>query len=82
MIALTGSAPYMVVDLSGGVDALSYPVTYLSSVPEGGWDDEYKTTKLVLRLIPPGTFMMGSPSDELGRKSSEVLHCVVLSKPF
>ena len=82
MIALTGSAPYMVVDLSGGVDALSYPVSYLSSVPEGGWGDEYKTTKLVLRLIPPGSFMMGSPSDENGRGRYEDLHGVVLTKPF
>ena len=82
MIALTGSAPYMVVDLSGGVDALSYPVSYLSSVPEGGWGDEYKTTKLVLRLIPPGSFMMGSPSDETRRSSYEDLHGVVLTKPF
>ena len=70
MTALVGGAPYMVVDLSGGVDALSYPVSYLSSVPAGGWTDEYKTTKLVLRLIPPGTFMMGSPSDELGHNLS------------
>lgn len=82
MIALVGAAPYMVVDLSGGVDALSYPVSYLSSVPEGGWGDEYKTTKLVLRLIPPGSFMMGSPSDENGRDSNEDLHVVVLTKPF
>lgn len=82
MTALTGGAPYMVVDLSGGVDALSYPVSYLSSVPAGGWTDEYKTTKLVLRLIPPGTFMMGSPSDELGRDSNETLHQVTLTKPF
>lgn len=82
MIALVGAAPYMVVDLSGGVDALSYPVSYLSSVPEGGWGDEYKTTKLVLRLIPPGIFMMGSPSDESGRSDYEDLHGVVLTKPF
>ena len=82
MIALTGAAPYMVIDLSGGVDALSYPVSYLSSVPEGGWDDEYKTTKLVLRLIPPGSFMMGSPSDENGRGNDEDWHAVVLTKPF
>ena len=82
MIALVGAAPYMVVDLSGGVDAISYPVSYLSSVPEGGWGDEYKTTKLVLRLIPPGSFMMGSPSDESGRSSYEDLHGVVLTKPF
>ena len=85
MIALVGAAPYMVVDLSGGVDAISYPVSYLSSVPEGGWCDEYKTTKLVLRLIPPGSFMMGSPSDELGHNrntSRETLHGVVLTRPF
>lgn len=87
MTALTGGAPYMVVDLSGGVDAISYPVTYLSQVPEGGWTDEYKTTKLVLRLIPPGTFMMGSPSDELGHEYGydgvrETLHQVTLTKPF
>lgn len=85
MTALTGGAPYMVVDLSGGVDALSYPVSYLSSVPAGGWNDEYKTTKLVLRLIPPGTFMMGSPSDELGHNwagNYETLHQVTLTKPF
>ena len=84
MTALVGGAPYMVVDLSGGVDAISYPVSYLSQVPEGGWTDEYKTTKLVLRLIPPGTFMMGSPSDELGRNCgyAETLHQVTLTKPF
>lgn len=84
MTALTGGAPYMVVDLSGGVDALSYPVSYLSSVPAGGWTDEYKTTKLVLRLIPPGTFMMGSPSDELGhnRSNKETIHQVKLTRPF
>lgn len=53
------SATYCVVDLSGGADATSYPVTYLDSVPVGGWTDEYKTTKLVLRYIAPGSFSMG-----------------------
>ena len=84
MCALVGGAPYMVVDLSGGVDALSYPVSYLDSVPEGGWTDEYKGDKLVLRLIPPGTFLMGSPTDELGRNIgySETQHMVMLTKSF
>ena len=49
---------YCVIDLSGGPDSTSYPVSYVSSVPSGGWNDEYKTTKLVLRRIEPGTFMM------------------------
>jgi formylglycine-generating enzyme required for sulfatase activity len=86
MCALVGGAPYMVVDLSGGVDALEYPVSYLSSVPAGGWTDEYKTDKMVLRLIPPGTFLMGSPTDELGfgwnNKSYETRHQVTLTQPF
>ena len=76
---------YMVVDLSGGTGASSYPVSYLSSVPEGGWGDEYKTTKLVLRLVQPGTFTMGSPSGEIGRDTSatgELQHQVTLTKPY
>ena len=51
---------YYVIDLSGGPDAVNYPVTTLSAAPAGGvWPDEYKTTKLVLRKIDAGTFMMG-----------------------
>ena len=51
---------YCVIDLSGGSNASSYPVTYLDASPSGGFNtDEYKTTKLVLRKIDPGTFMMG-----------------------
>ncbi|MBO7446706.1 formylglycine-generating enzyme family protein [bacterium] len=73
---------YMVVDLSGGTSASSYPVSYLADVPQGGWTDEYKTTKLVLRKIEPGTFTMGSPSGELGRQTSEDLHQVTLTKAF
>ena len=45
---------YVVIDLSGGANATSYPVSYLSNVPSGGWTDEYKTTKLVLRKIDAG----------------------------
>ncbi len=61
---------YCVIDLSGGASASSYPVSYLADVPSGGWTDEYKTTKLVLRLIEPGTFMMGGS------------YQVTLTKPF
>ena len=49
---------YCVIDLSAGADAESYPVSYLTDVPDGGWADEYKTTKLVLRRIEPGAFKM------------------------
>ena len=59
----TASGLYCVVDLSGGPDAKKYPVSYMSDVPKGGWSDEYKTTKLVLRRIEPGVFKMG-PTDK------------------
>ena len=50
---------YMVVDLSAGSgEGAAYPVSYLTAGPAGGWTDEYKTTKLVLRRIEPGTFIM------------------------
>ena len=37
---------YMVVDLTSGA------ITYLDSVPSGGWGNTYKSTLLVLRKIP------------------------------
>ncbi len=80
-----GDAPwtYLVVDMSEGQDAYRWPVSYLGNVPDGGWPDEYKTTKLLLRAIPPGTFVMGSPKwVELGRFSDEEQHRVTLTKPF
>jgi formylglycine-generating enzyme required for sulfatase activity len=54
---------YCVIDISAGENAASYPVTYLSDVPAGGWTDEYKTTKLVLRRIEPGSFKMNGAYD-------------------
>ena len=59
-----------VIDLSAGPNATKYPVSYLAAEPKGGWTDEYKTTKLVLRRIEPGKLMMGGE------------HEVTLTKPF
>jgi len=73
---------YLVIDLSGGYSAESYPVSYLDAPPAGGWTDEYKTTKLVLRHIAPGSFLMGSPTTEYGRMNNEVLHAVTLTRPY
>ncbi len=53
-----GGTPYYVIDLSGGANASYYPLEILDGEPAGGWTDEHKTTKLVLRRIEPGTFMM------------------------
>ena len=79
---LTAQPDYMVVDLSAWPAVTNFPVSYLDSVPFGGWSDEYKTTKLVLRRIPAGTFTMGSPINELGRDSNETQHSVTLTQPF
>lgn len=73
---------YMVIDLSSGPSATSYPVSYLEAVPAGGWSDEYKTTKLVLRRIPAGSFTMGSPTNEFRRGDDEIQHSVTLTKDF
>lgn len=62
---------YCVIDLSPGPNASSYPVTYMSEAPSSWFNvDEYKTTKLALRLIRPGSFKM------CGR------YYVTLTKPF
>ena len=71
-----GGAPsnalYCVVDLSAGPTASNYPVKWLDTPPSGGFNtDEYKTTKLVLRRIAPGKFMMRDGQRE-----------VTLTKPF
>ena len=73
-------APYCVVDLSAGPDAKHYPVKYLLSPPSGwskekGWPDAYKTTKLVLRRIEPGTFIPG-------QNQTDESHRITLTKPF
>ena len=54
-----GEKAYCVIDISGGVSASSYPVTYLDSCPLTGWSDEYKTTKILLRRIEPGEVKVG-----------------------
>ncbi|MBR3582512.1 MAG: formylglycine-generating enzyme family protein [Kiritimatiellae bacterium] len=86
--ALAGEGMYLVLDLSAGSgDGAVYPVSFLGAEPQGGWSDEFKTTKLVLRRIMPGTYTMGSPSDELGRSGdsssyNEIRHEVTITQPF
>ena len=72
----TTPATYCVIDLSAGANATSYPVTYLAEPPSGGFNvDEYKTTKLVLKRLEAGTFIMGDDQNDES-------HRVTLTKPF
>ena len=51
---------YCIIDLSPGPNAQRYAVSWRDTDPaSSGWQDMYKTTKLVLRRIEPGTFIMG-----------------------
>ena len=82
MSAWLAGGAYLVVDLSGGREAESWPVERLDAEPEGGWTEEHKMSKLVLRRIPAGQFSMGSPEGELGRRADEARHEVELSEPY
>ena len=86
MYAYAGAAPYMVIDLSAGPKAEKYEVSYLTEIPGGEWGDEYKTIQLVLKLVSPGTFLMGTPADELlhdfAGSGFEMQHKVTLTQPF
>ena len=76
---------YMIIDVSGGPNPPggTYPVSYTDEEPSGGWNiNEYKTTKIVLKYCPPGSFTMGSPGDELGRQSDETQRNITLTKGF
>ncbi len=76
------ASTYIVVDLSGGPDAASYPVRYTNTAPNLN-DDTCRTTELWLRRIPAGTFSMGSPEDELGRTAArEAQHQVTLTQDY
>ena len=74
---------YAVVDLSGGPDALTYPIRYTNQAPDLN-EDTCRTTELWLRKIPAGTFIMGSPEDELGRgvTGDETQHEVTLTDDY
>ena len=60
-VALTSVAAsthtYLVVDLvNGGYE-------FLAGVPAGGWTAEHKSSKMVFRRIPAGTYTLGEPKE-------------------
>ena len=76
---------YIVIDISGGPEAETYPIRRSVAGPDLS-DDTCRTTEIWMRLVCPGTFMMGSSEDELGHNVythyMEDLHKVAITKPF
>lgn len=76
-------ASYLVIDVSAGPTAASYPVEILDALPaELETSSTYRADKILLRRIPAGRFTMGSPPDEVGRKANEQQHDVTITKDF
>ncbi len=72
---------YLRIDVTGGMDAPSWPHHFGAVAPDVTskaflWDE------LWFKCVPAGTFLMGSPEDELGRGTDEIQHQVTISKPF
>lgn len=75
LFGAVGTYRYCVIDLSRGANARSYPVTCFRNEPEGGFNtEEYKTEKLVLKRVEPGSFIMGE-------NQTDVSHRVTFAKP-
>ena len=83
-------AKYMVVDLSKGTSATAddpYPITYMEECPDptrtdGGWTDEYRTTKMVFRLVQPGTYKKGWSINAFTDWNCAPAYDVTLTRPF
>ena len=82
MPVLKQKPTYVVIDLSGGTNATHYSLSYLDEVPEGGWSDEYKTSKLVLRHIPAGSFVMGGRATDYPGSVNTNLHMVTITRDY
>jgi len=57
---------YLVLDLKDGGYEL------LADVPEGGWTDTYKSSKMAFRRIPAGTYQLGTAEADLLAVTGEI----------
>ena len=71
---------YLVVDLSNGENATSYPVRYTTQAPvhTAGQNDPCKTTELWLKRVKAGTFTAGGGTHDTWYKS----HTCTLTQDF
>lgn len=72
---------YCVIDLSDGPSSSSYPVSFVAVPPQGGFNtEEYKTSKMVLKMIDPGEFTGEYISGSNGSTTNK--ETFTLTKPF
>ncbi|MBR4170067.1 MAG: SUMF1/EgtB/PvdO family nonheme iron enzyme [Kiritimatiellae bacterium] len=72
---------YMVIDISGGSSATAYPISFTFEDPNPAVNANL-SDKLWFKCCPAGTFLMGSPTTEIGRSNNEDQHQVTLTQPF
>ena len=76
---------YLRIDVTGGTSAESWP-HHFGSVEPDVTSTAFLWDELWLKCVPAGTFHMGSPENELGRKvyesNDETQHQVTITKPF
>lgn len=73
----TAQSKFLVIDVSGGPEADTYPVREEAAFDPAA--DACRTTEIWLRHIEPGTFKMGSPKNESCRMVNEDQFGVTLS---
>jgi sulfatase modifying factor 1 len=72
---------FLVIDVSGGPDVPFYPViSYNQAPPDMGVNEEYKTSKIVVKRLSRGRFTMGDNDAKSAIKAPE--HPVVLTRDF
>ena len=79
------SPVYLVVDISGGKDADSWPVRYTTTPPvhvRGATNEVCQTTELWLRRIPAGSDVLGTDNENTANVYHFPSHTVILTQPF
>ena len=78
---------YLRVDVTGGTAASAWPY-HFGSVEPDVTSHAFLQDEIWLKCVPAGTFLMGSPANEIGRgkpdnyNTDETQHMVALTKPF
>jgi formylglycine-generating enzyme required for sulfatase activity len=82
-VVMDVAATYRVVDLTTGAVTDAEDVPDLLTNTEGpGGTSKYKTTHLVLKRIPAGTFQMGDETGDGVPTDEHPVHTVNITKPF